>query len=239
MLCSAGMIQPNTRGIGWRTWSRCLVFVLASTSLGCLMAQFYGLCSMRLFAGAVFLPASLALLGLAGYDLFKGDGRLGWCVLTGLGAGLLAAVAYDVFRLPFVFSRQWGLSALVPALDLFKVFPGFGAMLLGQPVEQPRYSTTTSLLGWAYHFSNGATIGLMYVALIGDPRRRHWAWAILLATALELGMILTPYPRVFGITVTPRFVFVTMAAHAIFGVCLGWAVKWFAGARPPVKMNRG
>lgn len=222
------MIQPDARAIGWQKWSRCLVFVLASTSLGCLMAQFYGLCSMRAFAVAFFLPSSLALVGLAGYDLFRGDGRLGGCVLTGLGAGLLAAAAYDVFRLPFVFSRPWGLAAWVPPMNLFKVFPGFGALLMGQPVDQPAYSTTVSLLGWAYHFSNGATIGIMYVALIGDPRRRHWAWAILMATALELGMILTPYPRVFGIAVTTRFVAVTMAAHAVFGVCLGVAVRWFA-----------
>ena len=159
----------------WQTGSRGLVFALASTSLGCLLAQFYGLCSMRLFAGLVFLPSSLALAALAAYDLLEGDGRLGRRVLIGLGAGLLAAVAYDLFRVPFVFSRPWGLASLVPPMNLFKVFPGFGALLLGQPVEQSVYSRTASWLGWAYHFSNGASIGIMYVALIGEPRRRHWA----------------------------------------------------------------
>jgi hypothetical protein len=115
-------------------------------------------------------------------------------------------------------------------MNLFKVFPGFGAMILGQPLEQTTYSLSAHLIGWLYHFSNGATFGVMYLAMVGDATRRHWTWAILMAVALELGMLLTPYPQVFGIAVTPRFVVVTMAAHAIFGVILGLSVKWLAGA---------
>jgi hypothetical protein len=68
----------------------------------------------------------------------------------------------------------------------------------------------------------------MYLSLIGNGARRHWAWAVLLATGLELGMLFTPYPRVFGIPLTFRFVFVTLAAHAVFGLCLGWTVKIFS-----------
>jgi len=49
-----------------------------------------------------------------------------------------------------------------------------------------------------------------------------------MATGLELGMLLTPYPSVFNLAVTPRFVVVTMAAHAIFGVGLGLMVRQFA-----------
>jgi hypothetical protein len=49
-----------------------------------------------------------------------------------------------------------------------------------------------------------------------------------MALALELGMLLTPYPQVFGIEVTHRFVIVTIAAHAIFGVGLGLTVRALA-----------
>ena len=218
----------------WTVSFMAVVFLLASTSLGCLLADFYGICPMRWFAVIVFVPAFLALAGLSLYDYSNADGRLGWSVLIALSAGLLAAVSYDIFRLRFVFARQWGIDRWVPPMDLFKVFPGFGAMLLGQAVEQKAYSPVASLLGWAYHFSNGASIGIMYLALLGDPRRRHWAWAILMAVALELGMLFTPYPRVFHIAVTSRFVLVTMAAHAIFGVGLGLAVRWFATCAAPV-----
>src|SRR5437868_6838774 len=113
------------------TWKwRCGVFILASTSLGCLLADFYGLCSMRVFSLVVFAPAMLLLGVAAGWDAAKGKGQLARAVLIGAGAGLAAALAYDVFRLPFVFARQWGIESLVPSLSLFKVFPEFGAMLL-------------------------------------------------------------------------------------------------------------
>jgi len=55
--------------------------------------------------------------------------------------------------------------------------------LLGQPIEQATYSTAARLLGWAYHFSNGLTFGVMYLAILNDPRRRHWAWGAVFALA--------------------------------------------------------
>src|SRR5947209_4903223 len=82
------------------------------------------------------------------------------------------------------------------------VFLRFGAMILGQPIDQPSYSLAAHLLGWAYHFSNGITFGIMYLALIGDSRRRAWWWGIILAVGLELVMLFTPYPGTFGIKVT-------------------------------------
>ena len=113
----------------------------------------------------------------------------------------------------------------MPALNLFKVFPAFGALLLGQPIQQEHYSAGVVGLGWLYHFSNGLTIGIMYLALAGSRAAHQWGWAVVLAVVLELGMLLTPYPRVFGIAVTHHFVLVTLAAHGVFGVCLGLIAK--------------
>jgi hypothetical protein len=209
----------------WNAKGRAVVFLLAASSIACLLADFYGLCPMYLFTPLIFLPALLALVGFAGLDRLRGNGQLWRAVWIGLFAGLLAAVAYDVFRLPFVFAREWGIASVVPPMDLFKVFPRFGAMVLGQSVEQEHYSALTQAVGWGYHFSNGATFGVMYLALIGDGSKRHWIWAVLFALALELGMLLTPYPAVFDIPLTARFVFVTVAAHAIFGAGLGTTVR--------------
>lgn len=176
---------------------------------------------MQWFACWVLLPSCLALAALALIDFRRNDGRLARMILLGTVAGLVAAVAYDLFRVPFVWSREWHLADWVPPLKLFKVFPRFGAMLLGQSIEQPSYSLSAQVLGWAYHFSNGATFGIMYVAAIGDALRRHWLWAVAMAVGLELGMLFTPYPAVFGIGVTATFVAVTLTAHLIFGVTLG------------------
>ena len=192
-------------------------------------AEMYGLCSMQTFTIRILLPATIVLVGLAYWDRARGDGRLWRGFVIGSIAGFAAAIAYDVFRLPFVFSRQWGLSGIVPPMPLFKVFPRFGAMILGQVVEQPEYSLAAHVVGWTYHFSNGVTFGIMYLALIGDGRRRAWWWGIVLAMGLELAMLFTPYPGTFGIQVTGLFVVVTLSAHLIFGVMLGVLSRGMAG----------
>src|SRR5215472_9973090 len=122
--------------IGWTTGGRCLVFLLAFSSIACLLSDFYGLCPMRLFTPFIFLPALLLLVMLALLDWQRGDGRLCREVCIGLVGGLLAAAAYDIFRLPFVFAREWSIASVIPPMNLFKVFPRFGAMILGQPLEQ-------------------------------------------------------------------------------------------------------
>ncbi len=212
----------------WTAGGRWIVFLLAASSIACLLFDFYRLCPMRVFTFFIFGPAMVVLFAFALFDRLRGDGILWRAVLIGFFGGLLAAVSYDVFRLPFVFAKEWGISSVVPPMGLFKVFPRFGAMVLGQPIEQSHYSLTTQIVGWIYHFSNGATFGVMYVTMIGNPMRRHWTWAVVWAVALELGMLFTPYPQVFNIPVTTRFVVVTLAAHAIFGVGLGLTVRAMA-----------
>ena len=217
--------QPKNH---WNAQGRSIVFALASASIACLLLDFYHLCPMQTFALWVLLPATIALVILALLDLVKGDRQLWRAVVIGIVAGLLAAVSYDIFRLPFVFAREWGIDSIVPPLKLFKVFPRFGAMILGEPIEQSHYSMAAQIIGWAYHFSNGATFGAMYLAMIGNGARRHWAWGVAMSVGLELGMLLTPYPGVFGIHLSALFVAVTLAAHLIFGIVMGLFVKWFS-----------
>jgi hypothetical protein len=228
------MTNSAEPGSDWTARSRMMVFALAASSIGCLLADFYGLCPMSFFTPFIFLPAFLVLCAFAVLDRVCGDGYVWRAVWIGMLAGLLAAVAYDVFRLPFVFAKEWGIDSVVPPMKLFKVFPRFGAMVLGQPIEQASYSSAAHFIGWIYHFSNGATFGVMYLAIIGDGARRHWAWAVLFALGLELAMLVTPYSNVFNISVTAHFVVVTVAAHAVFGVGLGLVVRWIARRVTPL-----
>lgn len=200
--------------------TRIIVFLLAATSIWSLLGEMYHLWPMRFFTLAVFLPACAALIALALHDRRRGNGQACRIIFIGVIAGFVAAVAYDIFRLPFVFSKNWGLAGFVPPLPLFKVFPLFGAMILGQADS---HSLAANLIGWAYHFSNGITFGVMYGALINGQWRRRWPVAIVFAVGLELAMLFTPYPATFGIHVTQTFVAVTLTAHLIFGVTMGLA----------------
>ena len=76
-------------------------FLLAASSIACLLADFYRLCPMRLFTPFIFLPTLVLLLAFAILDRLRGNRKLWRAVRIGLVAGLLAAVAYDVFRIRF------------------------------------------------------------------------------------------------------------------------------------------
>lgn len=197
-----------------------IVFVLAAASIWCLLAEFYGLCSMRTFTFGVLIPATILLFAMALLDRSRGDGRLWRAVLIGSIGGFVAACAYDIFRLPWVigFATQAGPAWL--HLPLFKVFPIFGQMILGEHADQAP-TLAAHVVGWIYHFSNGMTFGVMYLALLGDANRRSWLWAIALAVGLEIAMLVTPYTSLFAIRMTVLFVAVTLIAHMIFGITLG------------------
>jgi hypothetical protein len=212
--------------------SRFVVFLLSATSIWCMLSEFYGFCTMRWFTIAILIPATATLVTLAVADRIRGDGMLWRGVMIGTAGGLVAACAYDVFRIPFVVAAIDQMGPEWLRLPLFKVFPRFGAMILGQPFDpamtDSQFTLAAHLMGWIYHFSNGITFGVMYMALVGDASRRSWLWAVLFATGLELAMLVTPYTSFFGIHMTTRFVIATLAAHAVFGIALGLAAKWLA-----------
>jgi hypothetical protein len=222
--------------LNWSWPARLVVFLLAAASIWCLLAEFYGLCSMRLFTFWILIPATAALIALAIADRARGGGMLWRGVVIGAIAGFLAACAYDVFRIPFVVAAVDKVGPDWLRLPLFKVFPRFGAMILGQPFDaattDSQFTLVAHLVGWVYHFSNGITFGVMYMALVGDASRRSWLWAVAFATGLELAMLFTPYTTFFGIHMTTKFVVATLTAHVIFGVTLGLLARRFAGLWP-------
>jgi hypothetical protein len=230
MTDTAAPLPPARAFYQWTPLGRALTFFLAATSIWCLLAEFYGLCSMRTFTFWILLPSTAVLIGITAMDYFHGDRRLFRAVLIGAIGGFLAAVAYDVFRLPWVLGAADHMGPWWMRLPLFKVFPRFGAMILGEPytptTPDSGFTLAAHLVGWVYHFSNGVTFGVMYMAMIGDATRRSWLWAILLAAGLELAMLFTPYTKFFGINLAALFVVVTLTAHIIFGVAMGLYTRY-------------
>jgi hypothetical protein len=227
--------QPSSflaRLYRWTPEGRTLVFILSAASIWCLLAEFYHLCSMRQFTFLVLIPATLLLAVITFMDYRWGDGRLYRAVMIGAVGGFIAAVAYDIFRLPWVIAYADHLGPQWLRMPLFKVFPRFGAMILAQPFtatqSESQFTLSAHVVGWIYHFSNGMTFGVMYMAMIGDATRRSWLWAIALAVGLELGMLFTPYTPFFGIKMVALFVVVTLTAHLIFGVVAGLYTRYAA-----------
>ncbi|MBU6402221.1 MAG: hypothetical protein KGS61_18030 [Verrucomicrobia bacterium] len=187
-----------------------MVFALASLSFGCLIGQFYGWWSMRV-VGDWGLPPATAWLGYTAWRHREQPRSLTnphtWIVHGSVG-GLLAAFAYDLYRLPFVLRGE----------ALFNVFPRFGELLLGS--SGPRWAILA--VGWTYHFSNGAALGIMFLVLAGGCRRLPLLWgAVGWALFVEAMLLLTPYAAFFGLPLNGRFMFLTASAHLVFGVALG------------------
>ena len=150
------------------------------------------------------------------------DSDLLLCLRAGLLGGIWGTIGYDLVRVPFHLAGQ----------NPFVPIRAYGVWITGAAASSP----LTDVVGLAYHASNGITFGVMYMALVGDASRRSWWWAVAFATLLELAMLVTPYTTFFGIHPTTRFVIVTFAAHAIFGVALGLSAKWLADRWPvPVR----
>lgn len=192
---------------------RPVVFLLAATSFVCLLGQFYGFWSMQLFACAVFPPA-IALLVWIAYSTRKTRGGAHTWIVEGAIAGIVAAIAYDIFRVPFVLSGY----------PLFKVFPEFGKLLLG--ANGPEW--LVQLLGWAYHFSNGAALGIMFLAMLPQTTPRLVVGAgVLWAIVVEMILLATPYRDFFKIHMDfQTFLILTLNAHLIFGGVLGVWCRW-------------
>jgi hypothetical protein len=190
---------------------RITVFLLASLSFACLLGQFYKLWSMHWFGCRILPPATLALIAAAWLD--RGTNIAGprlWIVQGAIG-GVIAAIAYDLYRLPFVLAGA----------PLFTVFGKFGNLLLGLDIDSPP-SAVAQLLGWMYHFSNGAALGIMFLAMLVRPTPRWLFWgAVAWALCVEAILLLTPYAHYFGLPMDARFLSLTATAHAVFGVALG------------------
>jgi hypothetical protein len=176
-----------------------------------LLGAFYRLWSMQIFACVTFPPAILALWWLASRDKSEPFGPRRWIVEGALG-GVFAAVVYDLFRVPFVLAGY----------PLFAVFPRFGQMLLN--AASTDFGFAVQLTGWLYHFSNGAALGIMFLAMVPQPRRRtFFIGAILWALVVEALLLLSPYYKFFQLKLDAgTFLWLTLSAHAVFGIALGW-----------------
>src|SRR3954469_19681050 len=105
----------------WTGQGRALVFLLSASSIWCLLLEMYGLCSMRTLTYTLLVPSTLALIALAWLDRAKGDKQLYRALVIGAIGGPIAAVAYALFRPPWVIASAGHVGRGWLRLPLFKV----------------------------------------------------------------------------------------------------------------------
>lgn len=136
-------------------------------------------------------------------------------IALGALAGAVATIALEIVRLiGFHFDYMPGN---LPRL--------MGVLLLDRFALGP--SPASDIAGWAYHFWNGASFGIIYSLLLGT--RRRWVGPIF-GLAVGLGFLVSPVVislgvGYFGLQYSYGFPITVLLAHFAFGGALG-VISW-------------
>jgi hypothetical protein len=180
--------------------------------------------TMDVLAKFALLPAIALIVVIRGY-LHRRDDPLARHIAVGLVAGAVATIALEAIRLPGFWLGF--MPGNLPRL--------MGVLLLNQFATGP--TPVSDLAGWAYHFWNGASFGLIYVLVFGTCRRRVGA---IYGVLLGLGFMLSPVVSALGVgflglELSKGFPVTVTLAHAAFGTVLGWlSARWLGFEASPV-----
>jgi len=189
-----------------------------------LLALFAGAVSPNLFVAAqagyaklshlavVFLIPSIILLGIVIIVVKAGGHKsLGRQIYIGLLAGILATLGLEVVR--EIGFRLGGMPGEMPQL--------MGVLMLDRFAMGPNW--LSNLVGWAYHFWNGASFGLIYSLLLGRPP----AWSgVVFGVLIGVGLMVSPVVVAMGVGIFGSqfgigFPITVILAHTAFGLILG------------------
>ena len=183
--------------------------LLTATSGAAIIAHTFGPVRMSFTVPFVVLPTTAVVVGLIllrrGLHgrLHEFSGRLMWGGIW----GLVGTLCYDAIRplLKWVLAFQY---------DPFRAMPIFGSLITGLP----QTDSIAVAAGWAYHFWNGISFGMMFVLL----RPRGGAVAGLIWAMTLQGLMMAIYPSFLQARLAdPGFLTMGIVGHALWGIVLG------------------
>ncbi|MEO8682403.1 MAG: hypothetical protein ABI665_25365 [Vicinamibacterales bacterium] len=208
-----------------RTWiMRGALLALASVAPNTFPLSLMGYGSLHSLAVTLLLAAAVALAVAWGLSTRMSPvvAALVWRgALAGATATLaLEAVRYPGFRLGF-------MPGNLPQL--------MGVLLLDRFALGP--SPLSDLAGFAYHFWNGASFGIVFVLLAAG--RSRW-WAIPFGIAVGVGFLASPVVLALGVGPFGRdfgwqFAATVLTAHVAFGLALGALLPEALGQSVPLE----
>jgi len=188
--------------------TRFACFLAAGTSGFALLAKVYGVSSMRAATLALAVPCCIALVIAWIWATRTSRDELASMLSLGFIGGLLGTFAYDLVRIPFHLAGQ----------RIFAPIAAYGVWINDANAS----SRFTDVVGWAYHFSNGITFGIMYaLVLFGRP----WGWAIVWGLILETIALASPFARIFSIAGNYSAIGIAYSGHVAWGIPLGLVIQ--------------
>jgi hypothetical protein len=191
-----------------------LVLLLAGVSPNIFPAAQAGWAKMSVLAVHFLVPSIVLLVAAFSVAALRGHQRLARRIVLGAAAGVIATLGLEVVRATSF--RLGGMPGDLPRL--------LGVLLTDRFMLGP--STVSDVLGYAYHFWNGACFGIVFAVVFG---RKPLVWAIAYAELIGLGFLASPAVKAMGVgfmaTGMPAMIVTVLLAHLAFGVTLGTLVR--------------
>lgn len=196
-----------------------LTLALAGVSPLVFPAAQAGLAKMSTLAVRALVPSVALLAAVVTLAARRSHSRLVNRVLAGGAAGLIATLGLEAFRISSF--RLGGMPGDLPQL--------MGVLLTDRFMLGP--SLLSTVLGYAYHFWNGACFGIVFAVLLG---RKGPAWAMPYGLLIGVGFLGSPAVKAMGVGLfavgMPSMALTVVLAHLAYGCFLGFLVRrWVSG----------
>lgn len=187
-----------------------LALLAAGVSPNLFPAAQAGYAKMSDLARWLLLPSIGLLIAVIITAFVRGHRVLGGRIVSGLAAGAMATIGLEIVRT--VGFHLGGMPGDLPRL--------LGVLITDRFMLGP--STVSDVLGYAYHFWNGACFGLIFAVILG--RRRLW-WPIGYGILIGAGFLASPAVQAMGVGFLalqmPAMIVTVVIAHIAYGLMLG------------------
>ncbi|MBI3836622.1 MAG: hypothetical protein HY288_01640 [Planctomycetia bacterium] len=187
-----------------------LALLLAGVSPNIFPAAQAGVASMSTLSLTLLLPSVVLLGAVSGLAAWRGHARLYNRLVAGAAAGFVATFGLEAVR--------------ATSFHVFEGMPGdlprlLGVLLMDRFLLGP--SLLSDVLGWTYHFWNGASFGIILAVLFG---RTSILWTLAYAELIGVGFLLSPSVKSLGIGFMglemPSMPTTVVLAHLVYGLIL-------------------
>lgn len=193
---------------------RLLLAAIAAIAPNAFPAAQAGYANLAQLGKFLILPSAVLLIA-AMFALRSSEPETASRLRQGAIAGALATVALEIIR--YSGFRLGYMPGNLPEL--------MGVLLADRFALGP--STWSTLLGFVYHFWNGACFGMIFALLFS--RRPVW-WAAIYGILIGFGFLVSPVVQSLGVGFMGRdfgwhFAATVLLAHLAFGIALGFLLR--------------
>ncbi len=187
-----------------------------------------GVAKMSDLARWLLLPSMGLLIVVVAITFIRNHRVLGTRMVVGIAAGIIATVGLEVVRTTSF--RLGGMPGDLPRL--------LGVLITDRFMLGP--SKLSDLLGYGYHFWNGACFGLIFAVVFG---RRAIRWTVSYGIVIGAGFLASPAVQAMGVGFfalqMPAMIATVLIAHALFGLILGILLRRWLPAGPWILRHVG